>query len=94
MATALRDKGVAITSQHPTLLAWLRDGITTEQAVEVVGIARIRKPYPEAIPAAYLDRILREPQTPATPKPKPRLVIRTADEIEADERAREANAAH
>lgn len=81
MATALRDKGVAVTSQHPTLLAWLRDGFTTEQAVEAVGIARIRKPHPEAIPAAYLDRILREPQTPATPRPLSSKFDRAMEEL-------------
>lgn len=95
MAIALRDKGVAVTSQDPTLLAWIRDGFTPDQAVEAVGIARIRKPWPERIPAKYLDAILRTPQAPAPQKLKPRLAIRTADEIEADERAREtANAAH
>lgn len=62
MATALRDLGVAVKSTDPVLHGWLRDGFTTQQTIEAVGIARIRKPHPEAIPANYLDKVLREPQ--------------------------------
>lgn len=63
MAIALRDLGVVVTSQHPTLLKWLEDGITVQQAVDAVTLTRMRKPYPEPIPAAYLDKVLRSPQT-------------------------------
>lgn len=61
MAIALRDLGVATTSDDPTLIAWLRDGFTVQQATDAVGIARIRKPHPERIPGKYLDTILRSP---------------------------------
>lgn len=61
MAVALRDLGVVVRSIDPVLHGWLKLGITTQQAIDAVGIARIRKPHPEAIPANYLDKILREP---------------------------------
>jgi hypothetical protein len=62
MAIALRDLGVSVKSTDKVLLQWLRDGFTTQQAVDAVGIARIRKPHPEVIPPNYLDPILRAPQ--------------------------------
>jgi hypothetical protein len=64
MAIALRDLGVSVKSTDKALLDWLRDGFTTQQAVDAVGIARIRKPHPEVIPPNYLDRILRQPARP------------------------------
>jgi hypothetical protein len=64
MAIALRNLGVAVRSTDPVLHAWLRDGYTTQQAIDAVGIARIHKPHPEAIPANYLDKILRQPARP------------------------------
>lgn len=70
MAVALRDLGVVVRSIDPVLIAWVKDGYTIQQAVDAVGIARIRKPHPEAIPANYLDRILREPAR-APPKQTP-----------------------
>jgi hypothetical protein len=60
MAIALRDLGVVVRSIDPVLHAWIRDGYTTQQAVDAVGIARIRKPR-EPIPANYLDTIIRSP---------------------------------
>lgn len=64
MAIALRDLGVVVKSTDPVLREWLELGYTTQQAVDAVGIARIRKPHPEAIPANYLDKILRQPARP------------------------------
>jgi hypothetical protein len=64
MAIALRNLGVATTSDDPTLIGWLRDGYTVDQATAAVGTARIRKPHPERIPAKYLDTILRQPRAP------------------------------
>jgi hypothetical protein len=63
MAIALRDIGVAVRSTDPVLHRWLRDGFTVEQARDAVGLARIRKPT-GAIPANYLDPILRQPIKP------------------------------
>lgn len=63
MATALRDLGVVVRSIDPVLIAWVKE-FTTQQAVDAVGIARIRKPHPEPIPANYLDKILRQPARP------------------------------
>lgn len=64
MAIALRDLGVVVRSIDPVLIAWIREGYTTQQAVDAVGIARIRKPHPEPIAANYLDKILRQPARP------------------------------
>jgi hypothetical protein len=64
MAITLRNLGVATTSEDPTLIGWLRDGFTVDQATAAVGTARIRKPHPERIPAKYLDAILRQPIRP------------------------------
>jgi hypothetical protein len=64
MAIALRDLGVNVRSIDPVLIAWIRDKFTTQQAIDAVGIARIRKPHPEAIHANYLDKILRQPIRP------------------------------
>lgn len=68
MAVALRALGVQVTSQHPLLLGWIRDGFTTQKATDATALARMRKPYPEPIPAAYLDRVLRSPP-PSTAAP-------------------------
>jgi hypothetical protein len=72
MAIALRDLGVVVRSTDPVLHGWLQAGFTTQQAVDAVGIARIRKPHPEPIPANYVDKILREPirPPPATQRAK------------------------
>lgn len=61
MAIALRDLGVTVTSIDPVLIAWVKDGFTKQQAVDAVGIARIRKPHPEPIHPNYIDPILRQP---------------------------------
>jgi uncharacterized protein YdaU (DUF1376 family) len=68
MAIALRDRGVQVTSAHPTLLAWVTDGFTTQQAIDATALARMRKPHPEPIPAAYLDKILRQPPAQTQPE--------------------------
>jgi hypothetical protein len=68
MAIALRDLGVNVTSMDRTLAGWIRDGITVQQATDAVGLARIRKPWPERIPPLYLDPILRQPQRPPPPR--------------------------
>jgi hypothetical protein len=86
MAVALRDLGVDVRSIDPVLHGWLRDGYTTQQAIEAVGIARIRKPHPERIAANYLDKILRQPIRPP-PKAADRVTWRPPpDEEIADVR--------
>lgn len=80
MAIALRDLGVVVRSIDPVLTGWIRDGYTTQQAVDAVGIARIRKPHPEAIPANYLDKILREPARAPPPTAASRLTWRPPDD--------------
>lgn len=89
MAIPLREAGVGVTSIHPTLVAWVRDGFTVEQALGAVAVARERKPE-GTIPAAYLDPILRNPHTPtprangSTPA-QARVRYRTAEEIEREQ---------
>lgn len=67
-AAALIPLGVRITAQHPTLIAWIDEGFTIDQLTAAVAIARLNKPEPEAIPANYLDRIVRDPPKPSKPK--------------------------
>jgi uncharacterized protein YdaU (DUF1376 family) len=68
MATALRKLDVGVTSMHPTLLAWIKDGFTAQQVCEAVDLAR-KNPGKESgqLAANYLDRILRQP----TARPPP-----------------------
>lgn len=80
MAIALRDLGVVVRSIDPVLIAWVKAGYTTQQAIDAVGIARIRKPHPEAIPANYLDKILREPARAPPPTAASRLTWRPPDD--------------
>lgn len=63
MAIALRDLGVTVSSMDLVLIAWVRE-FSVQQAVDAVGIARIRKPHPEPIHPNYLDKILREKARP------------------------------
>lgn len=62
MSRQLSELGVQVTSSHPTLIAWLRDGYTLEGATAAAAHARVKKPWPEPIPANYLDKILRDPR--------------------------------
>lgn len=61
MAIALSKEGVKVTSMHPTLVAWVRDGFTIDQAKGALAIARQSKGEGVPIPANYLDTILRQP---------------------------------
>jgi hypothetical protein len=47
----------------PVLIGWVKE-FTKQQAIDAVGIARIRKPHPEPIHPNYLDKILRERARP------------------------------
>lgn len=85
MAIALRDLGVDVKSTDKVLQGWLRDGFTTQQAVEAVGIARIRKPHPQRIPGNYLDPILRQPQR-APPSQIDRVTWRPPPDDEDEQR--------
>ena len=59
--------GVQVTPQHPTCHRWAQDGITIEQLLQALAVARERKPKDE-IPAKYLDAIVRDPTTFQTAK--------------------------
>jgi hypothetical protein len=68
LAVVARNLGVSVKSTDPVLHAWVRDGFSIQQLRDAVSLARIRKPT-GAIPANYLDPILREPPKPP-PKPQ------------------------
>ena len=70
LAIAARDLGVSVRSTDPVLHGWVKSGFTVQQIRDAVSIARIRKPS-GAIPANYIDPILREPPKPP-PSAKPR----------------------
>lgn len=70
LAKVLREQGVQVTSGHPQLLAWVKAGVTEAMALEAVEQARIYKPKPTPIPAAYLDSILHGITNPP-PRPLP-----------------------
>lgn len=60
LTEVLQKHGVTLPESSPVLAAWIADGFTLQQMLEAIGVARIRKPYPEKIPIKYLDPILRE----------------------------------
>lgn len=64
IAIELRNLGVKITSMHPTLLQWIKDGFTKQQIIDAVGAARISKPAPAPIPPNYLTPILNDAKNP------------------------------
>jgi uncharacterized protein YdaU (DUF1376 family) len=68
LAAELIKAGVKVTAQHPTLLAWLNDGYTREDVMAALEVARITKPLPAALPAGYLDAVVRAPKPAARPK--------------------------
>lgn len=70
-AVELRKLGVSITSSHPTLLAWVKDGFLLPNILEAVELARMAKPAPQTIPAGYLDAILRKPDPVGRPAIQP-----------------------
>ena len=63
LAIPLRKAGVQITSMHPLCIAWSKE-FTVEQAMQAVAVARQNIVEPEAIPAKYLDKVLRNPPRP------------------------------
>lgn len=58
LCAALREEGVDVTSQNPLLRQWVANGVTEQDGREGVERARLYKPKPERIPAAYLDKVL------------------------------------
>ena len=63
LSARLRAAGVRITPMHPTLLAWIDAGVTDEQIDEALQRAIDRK-GDQAIPAGYLDPIVRDVMNP------------------------------
>ena len=68
LAVELRKIGVACTASHPRVLEWAGQGVTVQQALEAVQVARMRKPEGEPISANYLAPIIAEMRNP---KPAP-----------------------
>lgn len=66
LAIPLREAGVKVTSMHPLLVAWVRDGFTLEQALGAVAVARSQLGEQQEIAAKYLDTILRNPPKPGS----------------------------
>lgn len=62
MAKTLRFRGVKVASTDPVLLGWLSDGFDEARVLEALEVVRQYKPAPELVPAAYLDKVLRNPQ--------------------------------
>lgn len=63
IALRLREAGVNITSAHPHAHAWAARGLSIEQALEAVALARQRKPA-GSIAANYLAPIIEEMLNP------------------------------
>lgn len=87
LAVLMRQAGVQVQSGHPTLLAWANElGVTDDEAREAIAAARIQKPEPALIPAAYLDRIIRnaraQARTPAAMNAQQRLEAGNAAVLE------------
>jgi hypothetical protein len=59
LAVELRKAGVAITAVHPLTHEWAKAGVSVEQALEAVALARMRKPDGRIAPN-YLAPILEE----------------------------------
>jgi len=70
LAVELRKIGVACTASHPRVLEWAGQGVTVQQALEAVQVARMRKPEGEPISANYLAPIIAEMRNPK-PTPEP-----------------------
>jgi len=70
LAVELRKVGVACTASHPRVLEWAAQGVTVQQALEAVQVARMRKPEGEPISANYLAPIIAEMRNPK-PTPEP-----------------------
>ena len=70
LAVELRKVGVACTASHPRVLEWAGQGVTVQQALEAVQVARMRKPEGEPISANYLAPIIAEMRNPK-PTPEP-----------------------
>lgn len=57
--------GIRINPFHPLVVEWAREGVTIERLKSAIATARQRKPAPESIPAAYLDKILQDHGKPS-----------------------------
>ena len=71
VAAKLRAAGVKVTGQNPLLQAWCEELRATDQQLdEAVERARLHKPLPAEIAAAYLDPIIKEICNPPPAKQK------------------------
>lgn len=58
LSAFLRQQGVNVTPMNPHLCQWVNSDLTDDEAQDAVDRARISKPAPAAIPAAYLAAIV------------------------------------
>lgn len=69
LSKALRDEGVTnVTPSVPTIVDWVKRGVTVQLAREAVDLARDKKPKPQQVPLAYLEPIVEQ-----LLNPKPRV---------------------
>lgn len=62
LAIPLREAGVQVSSMHPVLVAWAKDGFSVGDCMGALAIARQTKGENSQIHANYLDKILRDPR--------------------------------
>lgn len=85
LAAELRRLGVSVTPAHPLLLQWLQDGYTHGQIYAALETARLSKPPPAAMPAKYLDTVLRSPPAPKARRSQPELAPGSAAPAEREQ---------
>ncbi|GHD60326.1 hypothetical protein [Jeongeupia chitinilytica] len=78
LATVLRDSGIPVSPRHAQLRSWASAAVSVDELRSAVATARKYKPTPEALPLAYLAKVLQTarssnvvPLTSAGPAGKP-----------------------
>ncbi|MCP1679427.1 YdaU family protein [Kerstersia gyiorum] len=66
LCKTLRHAGVQVQPGNPDFRAWVDAGLTEDEAMAAVDIARATKPAPEPIPWAYLTKVLETQRQRAT----------------------------
>lgn len=71
MSKALRERGITVTPSNPEMLSWIAEGASIQLVLDAVTEARVSKPAPEKIPAAYLAAIVRRMLAGPRPRASP-----------------------
>ena len=64
LACRLLPLNILVTSINPILIKWVEDKIPIDLILQCINLARQNKPWPEKIPAAYLDKVIRSEMKP------------------------------